>query len=484
MQAYQILLLVLAYFIVLILISFLTNKSGNNSEFFQANKQSPWYLVAFGMIGASLSGVTFISIPGTVEFNSFSYFQVVLGYTIGYAVISLVLMPLYYRLNLTSIYTYLESRFGNYAYKTGASYFILSRIVGSSFRLFLVANVLQLIVFDALGIPYYVTVSITILLIWLYTFRSGIKTIVWTDTLQTLFMLIALGFSIYYISDALEIKSLWGYLGAHDNFQIFFFEDYKSSDFFFKQFISGMFIAIVMTGLDQDMMQKNLTCRTLKDAQKNIFWFTLVLTVVNFLFLLLGLLLTDFADVAGINEIKDDLFPAIATSGILGVSVAITFILGLIAAAYSSADSALTALTTSISIDILDIQKRYSEASQIKVRQYIHIIISLVLIVVMMIFKYAIADKSVINKLFEFAGYTYGPLLGLYAFGLFTRWNVKDRWVPVIAILSPVLSYILSQLSFTYLKFEFGFFILILNGLLTFLGLILIRRQKNQGTSF
>jgi Na+/proline symporter len=297
-------------------------------------------------------------------------------------------------------------------------------------------------------------------------------------------MLVALGFSIYYISDALEIESLWGYLGAHDNFQIFFFEDYKSSDFFFKQFISGMFIAIVMTGLDQDMMQKNLTCRTLKDAQKNIFWFTLVLTVVNFLFLLLGLLLTDFADVAGINEIKDDLFPAIATSGVLGVSVAITFILGLIAAAYSSADSALTSLTTSISIDILDIQKRYSEASQTKVRQYIHIIISLVLIAVMMIFKYAIEDKSVINKLFEFAGYTYGPLLGLYAFGLFTKWEVKDKWVPVIAILSPVLSYILSQLSFTYLKFEFGFFILILNGLLTFLGLILIRRQKNQGTSF
>jgi len=270
MQAYQILLLVLAYFVVLILISFLTNKSGNNSEFFQANKQSPWYLVAFGMIGASLSGVTFISIPGTVEFNSFSYFQVVLGYTIGYAVISLVLMPLYYRMNLTSIYTYLESRFGNYAYKTGASYFILSRIVGSSFRLFLVANVLQLIVFDALGIPYYVTVSITILLIWLYTFRSGIKTIVWTDTLQTLFMLIALGFSIYYISDALEIKSLWGYLETHDNFQIFFFEDYKNSDFFFKQFISGMFIAIVMTGLDQDMMQKKLDLQDTQGCSKKI----------------------------------------------------------------------------------------------------------------------------------------------------------------------------------------------------------------------
>ncbi|WP_019037942.1 sodium:solute symporter [Psychroflexus tropicus] len=483
MQAYQILLLVLAYFIVLILISFLTNKSGSNSEFFQANRQSPWYLVAFGMIGASLSGVTFISIPGTVAFSSFSYFQVVLGYTIGYAVISLVLMPLYYRMNLTSIYTYLESRFGNRAYKTGASYFILSRIVGASFRLFLVANVLQLIVFDALGIPYYVTVSITILLIWLYTFRSGIKTIVWTDTLQTLFMLVALGISIYFISDALEINSLWKYLGDHQNFQIFFFEDYKSSDFFFKQFVSGMFIAIVMTGLDQDMMQKNLTCRTLKDAQKNIFWFTLVLTVVNFLFLFLGLLLTDYADLMGITEIRDDLFPAVATSGGLGIAIAVTFILGLIAAAYSSADSALTSLTTSISIDILDIEKRYSEASQTKTRKWIHVLMSLVLIAVMMIFKYAIADKSVINKLFEFAGYTYGPLLGLYTFGLFTKWSVKDKWIPFVAISAPILSYLISEWSLIYINFEFGFFILILNGLLTFLGLILIRSQKDQRAS-
>lgn len=483
MQAYQILLLVLAYFIVLILISFLTNKTGSNSEFFKANKESPWYLVAFGMIGASLSGVTFISIPGTVEFNSFSYFQVVLGYTIGYAVISLVLMPLYYRLNLTSIYTYLDTRYGNNAYKTGASYFILSRVVGASFRLFLVANVLQLVVFDALGLPYYATVSITIALIWLYTFRSGIKTIVWTDTLQTLFMLIALGISIYFISDALQIDSLWSYLGTHENFQIFFFEDFKSSDFFLKQFVSGMFIAIVMTGLDQDMMQKNLTCRTLKDAQKNIFWFTLVLTVVNFLFLLLGLLLTDYADFAGISETKDDLFPAVATSGVLGMAVAVTFILGLIAAAYSSADSALTSLTTSISIDILNIEKRYSKASQTRVRKYIHIIISLILIVVMLIFKYAIADKSVITKLFEFAGYTYGPLLGLYAFGLFTKRKVKDKWIPVVAVLAPILSYLISYFSLQYLNFEFGFFILILNGLLMYLGLILICSQKHQSAS-
>jgi Na+/proline symporter len=481
MQPYQILLLIAGYFGVLILISYLTGRGGTNAEFFKANRQSPWYLVAFGMIGASLSGVTFISIPGTVETQGFSYFQVVLGYTVGYAVIGLVLLPLYYRMNLTSIYSYLESRFGRYSYKTGSSFFLLSRVVGSSFRLFLVANVLQLIVFDAIGVPFYVTVSITILLIWLYTFKSGINTIVWTDTLQTLFMLLALGITIVVISEDLNFSpvNIIGYLSESEFSKMFFFEDWRSRDYFFKQFISGAFIAIVMTGLDQDMMQKNLTCRNLKDAQKNMFWFTMVLTVVNFFFLALGVLLTDYAEINGITERKDDLFPAIATSGELGIGVAIFFILGLIAAAYSSADSALTALTTSFSIDILDIEKKYSEEKQVKIRKTIHIGISLLLIVVMLIFKYAIADKSVINKLFEFAGYTYGPLLGLYTYGLFTKWNVKDKFVPVVAILSPLLSYIISINSLVWFGFEFGFFILILNGLLTFLGLVLIRSKHN-----
>ncbi|WP_405198176.1 sodium:solute symporter [Christiangramia sp. LLG6405-1] len=479
MQPYQVLILIAAYFAVLILISYFTGRGGSNAEFFKANKQAPWYLVAFGMIGASLSGITFISIPGTVETDSFSYFQVVLGYTVGYAVIGQVLLPLYYKLNLTSIYTYLDTRFGNASYKTGASFFLLSRVVGASFRLFLVANVLQLIVFDALGVPYYITVSITILLIWLYTFKSGIKTIVWTDTLQTFFMLLALGITIYFISEDLgfSVANLMNYLTESEHSQIFFFEDWKSKDHFVKQFLSGAFIAIVMTGLDQDMMQKNLTCRSLKDAQKNMFWFTIVLVFVNFLFLALGVLLTDYADLNGITETKDELFPAIAASGNLGFAVAVFFILGLIAAAYSSADSALTSLTTSFSIDILDIEKKYDEKKQIRIRKQIHIAISILLILVMLVFKYAIADKSVINKLFQFAGYTYGPLLGLYAFGLFTKWRVKDKLVPLIAILAPVLSYIISVNSLTWLGFEFGFFILILNGFLTFLGLILLRRK-------
>ncbi|MFV8281558.1 sodium:solute symporter [Christiangramia marina] len=479
MQPYQVLILIAAYFAVLILISYGTGRGGSNAEFFKANKQAPWYLVAFGMIGASLSGITFISIPGTVETDSFSYFQVVLGYTVGYAVIGQVLLPLYYKLNLTSIYTYLDTRFGNASYKTGASFFLLSRVVGASFRLFLVANVLQLIVFDALGVPYYITVSITILLIWLYTFKSGIKTIVWTDTLQTFFMLLALGITIYFISEDLgfSVANLMKYLAKNEHSQIFFFDDWKSKDHFVKQFLSGAFIAIVMTGLDQDMMQKNLTCRSLKDAQKNMFWFTIVLVFVNFLFLALGVLLTDYADLNGITETKDELFPAIAASGNLGFAVAVFFILGLIAAAYSSADSALTSLTTSFSIDILDIEKKYDEKKQIRIRKQIHIAISVLLILVMLVFKYAIADKSVINKLFQFAGYTYGPLLGLYAFGLFTKWQVKDKLVPIIAILAPVLSYIISVNSLAWLGFEFGFFILILNGFLTFLGLILLRRK-------
>ncbi|TYA54807.1 sodium:solute symporter [Formosa maritima] len=480
MNATQIILLILSYFGVLILISYFTGKNSGNDAFFKGNKKSPWFVVAFGMIGASLSGVTFISVPGWIEASQFSYMQVVLGYIVGYLVIGTVLLPLYYKLNLTSIYTYLEERFGNYSYKTGASFFLISRVVGASFRLFLVANVLQVILFDEIGIAFWQTVIITVLLIWLYTFKSGIKTIVWTDTLQTLFMLIAVGVTIYFVSDELGLTggNILGYVLDSELSKTFFFDDFKSSNYFWKQFISGAFIAIVMTGLDQDMMQKNLTCKTLKDAQKNMFWFTIVLTVVNFIFLCLGLLLTVYAQQNGIDAHKDDLFPILAKNH-LGIGVFVFFLIGLIAAAYSSADSALTALTTSFSIDILDIEKKHDEKAQIAKRKQIHILFSLILILVIISFKYLIKDESVIAKLFVFAGYTYGPLLGLYAFGLFTKWQVKDRLVPMIAILSPILSYIISVNSSIWFGFEFGFFILILNGFLTFFGLILIRRKQN-----
>ncbi|QXP69549.1 sodium:solute symporter [Polaribacter sp. R2A056_3_33] len=476
MQPLYILLLIVAYFTVLIGISYLTGKSADNKTFFKADNSSPWYLVAFGMIGASLSGVTFISVPGWVETDSMSYFQMVLGYVVGYAIIGLVLLPLYYKLNLTSIYTYLQDRFGNYSYKTGASFFLLSRVVGAAFRLFLVANVLQAILFDAYGVPFWVTVSITILLIWLYTFKGGIKTIVWTDTLQTLFMLIAVGVCIYTISNEMKIDNLFTYVADSKMSKTFFFDDIKAGNYFWKQFLSGAFIAVVMTGLDQDMMQKNLTCRNLKDAQKNMFWFTIVLVIVNFFFLALGVLLTDYAQQAGIEAHKDELFPIIATQGNLGLATALFFLLGLIAAAYSSADSALTSLTTSFSIDILEIDKKKDKNEQEKIRKKIHIIFSFVLIATILIFKYFIADASVIAKIFTFAGYTYGPLLGLYAFGMFTKIKVKDKLIPAICIIAPILTYVISYYSKQKLGFDFGFFVLVLNGLLTFIGLYLAKK--------
>lgn len=456
----------------------MTRGKQDNHTFFIANRSAPWYLVAFGMIGASLSGVTFISVPGWVEAAEFSYFQMVLGYIVGYFVIGTVLLPIYYRYNLTSIYTYLSTRFGEKTYKTGASFFVLSRIVGASFRLYLVASVLQWIIFDQMGVPFWVTVIATICFIWLYTHKSGIKTIVWTDVLQTLFMLIALAMAVYYITDSMQISNLISWIAQQEGTQIFFFDDYKSPYFFWKQFLSGALIAIVMTGLDQDMMQKNLACRSLKDAQKNVFWFTIVLTVVNFVFLTLGTLLTAYALANGIDAQGDKLFPIIATQSDLGIGLSVVFLLGLIAAAYSSADSALTSLTTSISLDLLDIEKRLKSHEQERARKQVHLFVSGILILVILAFNYLISDKSVIAKLFEFAGYTYGPLLGLYTLGICTKLQLKDRWVPWIAVTSPVFGYFISQWALSAYQFDFGFFILALNGLLCFAGLVMISSKK------
>ena len=477
MNSFLLLSILLGYFVILMGIARLTKGKEDNQTFFIANRSAPWYLVAFGMIGASLSGVTFISVPGWVEVSGFSYFQMVLGYIVGYFLIGVVLLPLYYKYKLTSIYTYLSTRFGIRTYKTGASFFVLSRIVGASFRLYLVASVLQWVIFDQMGVPFWVTVVATICLIWLYTHKSGIKTIIWTDVLQTLCMLIALRLSLFYIMTSLEIDSLFGWLGQQDNAQIFYFDDYKSPYFFWKQFISGALIAIVMTGLDQDMMQKNLACRSLRDAQKNMFWFTVVLTIVNFVFLLLGALLTSYAIANGIEAKGDELFPIVATQSQLGLGLSIVFLLGLIAAAYSSADSALTSLTTSISIDLLDIEKRLQTDQQEYTRKQVHLMVSVVLILVILAFNYVITDKSVIAKLFEFAGYTYGPLLGLYAFGILTRAQLRDRWVPWVAVSTPIMGYWISQWSLQAYGFDFGFFILALNGALCFFGLLLIRAK-------
>jgi SSS family solute:Na+ symporter len=476
---------VLGYFLLLILISYLTGKNDDSDSFFRGNKQSPWYVVAFGMIGASLSGVTFISVPGWVATSGFSYMQMVLGYLVGYLVIGTVLLPLYYKLNLTSIYGYLQQRFGNNSYKTGASFFLLSRIIGASFRLYLVAMVFQYAVFDKMNleVPFIVTVTLTILLIWIYTFRSGIKTIIWTDTLQTAFMLLSVVITIWLIGDNmnLSISGLINVVADSEYSQVFFFDDFNNSKHFVKQFLGGAFIAIVMTGLDQDMMQKNLTCKSLGDAQKNMFWFSIVLVFVNLLFLALGALLYIFAakNSIPIPEKADQLFPMIAMDGYLGMVVSVFFILGLVAAAYSSADSALTSLTTSVCVDFMDIEKR-SEAEQKKMRKMIHIGMSLVLIAVIMIFK-SINDDSVISQLFKVAGYTYGPLLGLFSFGLFNKRAVKDKWVPLVCIISPILCYIINANSITWLGgYKFGFELLLLNGVLTYVGLLILSNRNEK----
>jgi len=479
MQPISILAVIIAYFLMLLLISYFTSKNANNDSFFIGGHKSPWYLVAFGMIGASLSGVTFISVPGWVGSSQFSYMQMVFGYFIGYLIISNVLLPLYYKLNLVSIYTYLETRFGKYSYKTGASFFLLSRVIGAAFRLFLVAQTVQYLVFDAWHIPFFITVLITILLIWLYTFKGGIKTIVWTDSFQTAFMLIAVFVSIYLIySDlGLSFSQLTTTLKESKYTQTFFFNNWNNNKFFVKSFLSGIFIAVVMTGLDQDMMQKNLSCKNLKDAQKNMFWFSLVLVIVNFFFLILGALLYIYANkmAVAIPLKTDNLFPEIAMHH-LSSAAGIFFILGLIAAAYSSADSALTALTTSVCVDFLNIEKKESKI-KIRLRKQVHILMSLVLFIVILIFN-LINDESVISALFKAAGYTYGPLLGLFSFGLFTKKAVQDKLVPYICILSPILCYALNYYSKTIFNgYQFGFELLILNGLITFIGLLFISKK-------
>lgn len=480
MSPYTVIFIIVAYFIVLIAISFLTSKNANNDSFFLGNKKSPWYIVAFGMISASLSGVTFISVPGWVVSSNFSYMQMVLGYLVGYAIIANILMPMYYRLNLTSIYTYLGQRFGKKSYKTGASFFLISRVIGASFRLFLVANVLQILVFKPLNIPFEVTVIVTILLIWLYTFKGGIKTIIWTDSLQTLFMLISVGVSIYLIGKSLNLdfNGVINTITESTHSKIFYFDDFRSATHFIKQFLAGAFIAVVMTGLDQDMMQKNLSCKNIGEAKKNMYWMSFSLVPVNLIFMSLGVLLVVFAKQNGIAipERTDDLFPLIATQGYLSPVVAVFFVIGLVAAAYSSADSALTALTTSFTVDILNTKDK-SEDQLRKIRKRVHVGVSAVLVIVIIIFN-AINNESVISAIFKVAGYTYGPLLGLYSFGLFTKLKVVDKYVPIVAVISPVICYFMSVYSEQILNgYKFGFELLILNGIITFMGLLLIRRN-------
>ncbi len=485
MSPQLIVFIIALYFLLLLIISWITGRRADNAAFFLGNRRSPWYIVAFGMIGASLSGVTFISVPGWVLTSQMTYMQMVLGYLAGYAVIAHLLLPLYYRLELTSIYTYLEGRFGRISYKTGASFFLLSRVIGASFRLYLVARVLQISVFDHWNIPFHFTVIVTILLIWLYTRKGGIKTIIWTDTLQTFSMLAAVALTMIYLSDSmgLDLKGMVRTVAQSDYGKIFEFDSWEAGNHFVQHFFAGMFITITMTGLDQDMMQKNLSCRNIRDAQKNVWWMSISLVPVNLLFLSLGVLLATFAASAGIPlpEKSDDLFPMLATGSMLPQVIGVTFVVGLIAAAYSSADSALTALTTSFTVDILD-NRGKSDSEIMRSRKIVHIGISMLLAVVIFIFE-AINNESVISAIFTVAGFTYGPLLGLYAFGLFTKLDLLDRWVPVVALLAPVAAYIDRLiLEWIFKSYEMGFEFLIMNGLYTFIGLWLISSRSGLHT--
>ena len=486
-----ILFVFVAYTVLLFVISHFTARKSDNAAFFRGNKNSPWFVVAYGMIGASLSGVTFMSVPGGVYTGQFTYMPLVFGYVLGYAVIALILLPLYYRLNLTSIYTYLNMRFGSRSEKTGAAFFILSRLLGSALRMYLVVFVLYEFVFKDWGVPFWVPAVIFIAIILLYTFKGGIKTVVWTDTLQTTFLLLAAFLTVWFILKNLNI-SLGDLLksASEKGYTKMFETDWTHNKFWVKQLLSGMFITITMTGLDQDMMQKNLTCKNLRDAQKNVMTSSLLFVVVNALFLCLGASLICYAQATGfqlpVNEagvvVNDKIFPSVAFS--LSKFTAIVFVIGLVAAGYSSADGTLTALTTTFCFDFMHFDKKqFTEAQITKYRKWIHVAFALLYLLVIIAFR-PFHNESLIDKVFDIAGYTYGPLLGLYTFGLFIKnRRVIDRAVPYIAVASPVVSYFLKMYSpQLFGGYRIGFEILIINGLLTFLSLLVFSRKEKTPT--
>lgn len=470
------------YFAVLLAVAHFTSKgSADNSTFFVANRNSKWYMVAFGMIGTALSGVTFISVPGAVGASDFSYFQFVLGNAVGFIIIAYVLLPLYYRMNLTSIYTYLEERFGFLTYKTGAAIFLVSRTIGSAFRLYLVAIVLQHFIFDAWNIPFAITVTICLVLIWLYTNKGGLKTIIVTDTLQTTFLITAVILSIYFMAKGLDFGVVETFEAVKESSysKIFFWEDFVGSKAnFWKQFLGGIFITIAMTGLDQDLMQKNLSMGTIKEAQKNMITFTSVFVVINIFFLAVGALLYIFAaknniDISSLAT-RDYLYPEIALNH-LAVFPAIIFMMGLTAATFATTDSALTALTTSYCVDFLNFNKKANpnDPQLVRQRNYVHFGFSILMLVVIMVFK-LINDESVVTAIFTAASYTYGPLLGLFAFGMLTKRAVNDKFVPYIAVLSPLIVFILNKFVVSvYTSYVIGLDLIIINGFLTFLLLLI-----------
>ncbi|MCF8339407.1 MAG: sodium:solute symporter [Chitinophagaceae bacterium] len=471
---------VIAYFLLLLTVAWFTSRNSTNESFFIGNKNSNWFLVAFGMIGTSLSGVTFISVPGAVGLNGFAYFQIVIGYLIGYCAVALVLLPLYYKLNLTSIYNYLSNRLGFASYKTGASFFILSRTLGATARLYLVVKVLQDAILSSFGIPFWVSALIILVMILLYTFEGGVKTIVWTDTLQTTGMLLGLIICIIYLLKSLnfDVSSAWNAI-SEKGYTNIFNTNPLSKTFFLKQIIAGAFITITMTGMDQEMMQKNISVKTLGGSQKNMLTFSIILLVVNLLFLFLGGLLYLFAVSKGVTATGDQIFPVVALQ-YMPAGISVIFILALISALFPSADGAITALTSSFCIDIIGIQRNegLNDKQRKKTRQIVHLVFSGIFLLLVMVF-YELNNSSMIGVILKIAGYTYGPILGLFSFGILTKRQVKDNWVPLIAILSPLICFFLDMYQQNLFgKFEIGLELLVINGLLTFVGLLIVSRKS------
>ena len=470
-----IILTILSYFGVLLLVSRLTARQSTNDTFYRGNRQSPWYLVAFGMIGASISGVTFVSVPGMVNTIGMTYLQTCLGFVLGYVAVAFVLLPIYYRLNLTTIYSYLQQRLGTRSYKTGAWFFLLSKMSGAAVKFYVVCMILQRFVLDALGIPFVITVLVLVALIWLYTRRGGIKTLVWTDTFQTFCMFMALIFIIVNVMSMLNlsVNEAVTTIVQDERSRVFVFDDWVSKQNFWKLFVSGIFIVVVMTGLDQDMMQKNLTCKTLREAQKDMCTYGLAFVPANLLFLCLGVLLSMLAQQEGIAlpSSGDELLPMFAATGKMGNMVVVLFTIGIVAASFSSADSALTALTTTYCVDIKE------KADDEALRHRVHAGMSVVFVIFILLFK-TFNSTNLIDAIYILVSYTYGPLLGLFAFGLFTKYQVTDRWVPYFAILSPILCYALNVLAQQLWGYHFGYELLMLNGAFTFAGLYVTRKKE------
>lgn len=464
-----------AYFLILLFISHVTGRRADNSTFFSGNRRSPWYMVAFGMIGASISGVTFVSVPGMVLTSDMTYIQTCIGFIFGYFAVAFILLPVYYRLRLTTIYSYLDRRLGRQAYRTGAAFFILSKVVGSAVRFYVVCAILQRFVLDALGVPFVVTVVAMVGLIWLYTRRGGIKTLVWTDTFQTLCMFAALILIIYNVARHLGMSmgEAADMVAADSHSRIFVFDDWMTKQNFWKQFLSGIFIVIVMTGLDQDMMQKNLTCKSLREAQKDMCTYGFAFVPANLLFLSLGVLLVALASKEGVAlpASGDELLPMFAATGQMGMAVVVLFTVGVVASSFSSADSALTALTTSCCVDL------WSRPDDERLRRRVHFGVSVAFVVFILLFR-SLNSTSVIDAIYVLCSYTYGPLLGLFAYGLLTRRGVSGRLVPWIAVASPVVCFAVDSLSKTVFGYTFGYELLMLNGLLTFAGLWITGRKE------